>query len=144
MDLLTPLYQTRVSAVGGSCGVIRSDDDVLALPYSIPAGLGGEREGTTSEQLFAASYAACFSATVVQVIHTQAIKVLGNDIEVIAQIDVNPDARGSLGFSVTLEVKVAGLDQATANTVVAAAHKVCPYSNAIKGNIDVRFLVTVR
>jgi osmotically inducible protein OsmC len=79
-----------------------------------------------------------------QVNHAQTIRVRDSDIEVIAQIDISPDDRGSFRFSVTLEVTIAGLDQATANAVVAAAHKVCPYSNAIKGNIDVWFLVTVR
>ncbi|WP_208733655.1 OsmC family protein [Pseudomonas duriflava] len=67
-----------------------------------------------------------------------------SDIEVIAQVDVSPDGRGSSRFSVMLEVTIAGVDQTTANAVVAAAHKVCPYSSAIKSNIDIWFLVTVR
>jgi len=65
-------------------------------------------------------------------------------IEVIAQVDVSSDGWGNSRFSVTLEVTIAGLDQATANAVVAAAHKVCPYSNAIKGNIGVWFSVNLR
>jgi Ohr subfamily peroxiredoxin len=141
---VTILYQTRVSAAGGRSGTVRSDDNALELPYALPARLGGEGGGTNSDQLFAAGYATCFSAAVIQVTDAQTIRVRDSDIEVIAQVDVGPDGRGSFGFSVTLEVKIAGLDQATANAVVAAAHKVCPYSNAIKGNIDVWFVVTVR
>lgn len=144
MDLLTPLYQTRVSATGGKSGTVRSDDDVLVLPYAVPTRLGGEGRGTNPEQLFAAGYATCFSAAVIQVAQAQTIRVRDSDIEVIAQVDVNLGRRGSSGFSVTLEVIIAGLDQAAAAAVVAAAHKVCPYSNAIKGNINVWFLVTVR
>jgi Ohr subfamily peroxiredoxin len=141
---MTTLYQTRVSAAGGKSGTVRSDDDVLQLPYALPARLGGEGGATNSDQLFAAGYATCFCAAVIQVTHAQAIRVRDSDIEVIAQIDVGPAGRGSFRFSVTLEVTIAGLDQATATAVVAAAHKVCPYSNAIKGNIDVWFSVTVR
>lgn len=144
MDSVTTLYQTRVSALGGRKGTIRSDDDLLKLPYALPAQLGGQGVGTNSDQLFAAGYATCFSAAIIQVTHAQTLRVRDSDIEVIAQVDVSPDDRGSFGFSVTLEVEIAGLDQATANAVVAAAHKICPYSNAIKGNIDVWFLVCVR
>jgi Ohr subfamily peroxiredoxin len=144
VDPVTPLSQTRVTAAGGRNGTIRSDDDALQLPYAPPARLGGESGRTNSDQLFAAGYAMCFSAAVIQVAHAQTLRVRDSDIEVIAQVDVSPDGRGSFRFSVTLEVTIAGLDLATANAVVAAAHKVCPYSNAIKGNIDVWFLVAVR
>lgn len=144
MDSVTTLYQTRVSATGGRSGTIRSDDDVLELPYAVSARLEGEAGGTNSDQLFAAGYATSFSAAVIQVTNAQTLQVRDSDVEVTAQVDVILDDRSGSRFSVTLEVTIAGLDQATANAVVTAAHNVCPYSNAIKGNIDVWFLVTVR
>lgn len=144
MDSVTALYQIGMSLYGGRNGTIRSDDDMLELPYARPELLGGEGGRTNSDQLFAAGYAICFSAAIIQVTDAQTLRVRDSDVEVIAQVDVILDDRSGSRFSVTLEVTIAGLDQATANAVVAAAHRVCPYSNAIKGNIDVWFLVTVR
>jgi Ohr subfamily peroxiredoxin len=88
---VTTLYQTRVSAAGGRSGTVRSDDDVLELPYALPTRPGGEGGRTNSDQLFAAGYATCFSAAIMQVTHAQTIRVRDSDIEVIAQVDVGPD-----------------------------------------------------
>lgn len=141
---MSALYETRVSAVGGRNGTVRSDDGLLELPLALPVPLGGQGGATNPEQLFAAGYAACFGNAVIHVTRAQNDKVLDNDIEVIGHVGLGPDGKGGFRLSVTLEVTITGLNQATAEAAVQSAHEVCPYSNAIKGNVDVRFLVKVR
>lgn len=141
---MSTLYQTRVSAIGGRNGTVRSDDGVLDLPLAMPQALGGKGGATNPEQLFAAGYAACFGNAVIHVTRSQVDKVRDGDVEVIGEVGLNPDGHGGFALSVTLEVAIAGVDQSKAEEIVQAAHAVCPYSNAIKGNVDVRFQVTAR
>jgi len=138
------LYQTRVSAVGGRNGTVRSDDGVLDLPLSMPKSLGGKGGATNPEQLFAAGYAACFGNAVIHVTRTQVDRVRDGDIEVVGQVGLNPNGENGFSLLVTLEVNISGVDQGKAEEIVQAAHAVCPYSNAVKGNIDVQFVVSTR
>lgn len=141
---MNALYRTQVSAVGGRSGTVRSDDGVLDLPLAMPKELGGKGGATNPEQLFAAGYAACFGNAVIHVTRTKVDKVRDGDIEVVGQVGLNPNGQNGFALSVTLEVSISGVDQRKAEEIVQAAHAVCPYSNAIKGNIDVHFVVNAR
>lgn len=141
---MSHLYKTRVTAVGGRSGTIRSDDGNLALALAMPKELGGKGGATNPEQLFAAGFAACFENAVIHVTRAQADKVRDDDIEVVGEVGLLPNGQGGFNLAVTLDVAITGLDQAKAEEVVQAAHSVCPYSNAVKGNVDVKFNVTAR
>jgi Ohr subfamily peroxiredoxin len=144
MSEMGALYSTKVTAVGGRNGTVRSEDGLLDLQLAMPAALGGKGGATNPEQLFAAGYAACFGNAVIHVTRAKADKVKDDDIEVVGDVGLASNGKGGFNLTVTLDVSIRGLDQAAAEQVVAAAHEVCPYSNAIKGNIDVRLNVTTR
>jgi osmotically inducible protein OsmC len=140
---ISALYSTKVTAIGGRSGTIKSDDGLLELPLALPKALGGEGGAANPEQLFAAGYAACFGNAVIHVTRTASGKVKDNDIVVVADVGMQPNGSGGFALAVALDVTITGLDQATADDVVAKAHAVCPYSNAVKGNIDVAIAVSV-
>lgn len=141
---MSTLYSTKVTAVGGRSGTVRSQDGVLDLQLAMPTALGGKGGATNPEQLFAAGYAACFENAVIHVSRGKAEKVKDDDILVVAEVGLSPNAAGGFVLSVALDVTISGLDQASAEAIVAAAHAVCPYSNAVKGNIDVQITVTAK
>lgn len=138
------LYATKVTAIGGRSGTIKSEDGILDLPLAMPKELGGKGGATNPEQLFAAGYAACFGNAVVHVTRAQADKVRDNDIEVVGEVGLLPNGQDGFKLAVTLDVAITGIDQAKAEEIVTAAHAVCPYSNAIRGNVDVQLNVTTR
>lgn len=141
---MSHLYTTKVTAVGGRHGTVKSEDGILDLQLALPKELGGKGGATNPEQLFAAGYAACFENAVIHVTRKQADKVRDDDIEVIGDVGLLPNGAGGFKLSVTLDVAITGLDQAKAEEIVQAAHAVCPYSNAVKGNVDVHLNVTTR
>ena len=141
---MSVLYSTKVIAVGGRSGTIRSDDGILDLQLAMPKALGGKGGATNPEQLFAAGYAACFENAVIHVTRAKADKVKDDDIEVVGEVGLLPNGAGGFSLAITLDVAISGLDQAKAEEIVAQAHEVCPYSNAVKGNIDVVINVTTR
>ena len=138
---MSTIYSTTVTAVGGRAGSVRSDDGLLALSLSLPKKLGGREDATNPEQLFAAGFAACFGNAVIHVTRNRDDKVKDDDVTVTATVGMAPNGNGGFGLSVALDVAIAGVDQASAEEIVAAAHKACPYSNAVKGNIDVELSV---
>lgn len=140
---MSTLYSTRVTAIGGRAGTVKSDDGLLDLSLALPAALGGKGDATNPEQLFAAGYAACFENAVIHVTRSASDKVRDDDIVVVADVGMQPNGEGGFALTVALDVTITGLDQATAEDVVARAHAVCPYSNAVKGNIDVAIAVSV-
>lgn len=139
---MSTLYSTKVTAVGGRSGTVRSEDGILELNLALPPSLGGKGGATNPEQLFAAGYAACFENAVIHVTRNKAEKVRDNDITVVAEVGMSPNGSGGFALSVALDVAITGVDQATAEAIVKEAHAVCPYSNAVKGNIDVAISVT--
>ena len=141
---MSTLYSTRVTAIGGRSGTVRSDDGLLDLALALPAALGGKGSATNPEQLFAAGYAACFENAVIHVTRNGAAKIGDDDIEVVAEVGLSPNGSGGFALSVALDVAIAGVDQAAAEEIVQAAHAACPYSNAVRGNIDVAITVTAR
>ncbi|WP_334655656.1 organic hydroperoxide resistance protein [Sphingomonas panaciterrae] len=141
---MSALYTTKVTAVGGRSGTVRSEDGILDLSLAMPKELGGKGGATNPEQLFAAGYAACFENAVIHVARGKAVKVRDDDIEVIADVGLQPAAGGGFALTVALDVTIAGVDQAQAQEIVQAAHAVCPYSNAVRGNVDVALNVSTR
>ena len=141
---MSHLYSTRVTAVGGRAGSVKSDDGLLELDLALPKALGGAGGATNPEQLFAAGYAACFENAVIHVTRNTDDKVGDRDIVVTAEVGMKPNDTGGFQLSVVLEVEIAGVDQETAERIVLQAHEVCPYSNATRGNIDVSLKVTSR
>ena len=135
---MSTLYEARATVVGGREGHVRSDDGLLDLQLSMPKVLGGQETGSNPEQLFAAGYAACFQSAMGLVARQQKLALTGS--QVTGVVGLLPQEVG-FKLEVTLEVETRGLSQAEAETLVATAHKVCPYSNATRGNIDVGFTV---
>lgn len=140
---MSTLYSTKVTAVGGRSGTIKSDDSLLDLQLALPTELGGKGGATNPEQLFAAGYAACFENAVIHVTRAATEKVKDDDIVVVATVGMQPNGAGGFALTAALDVTITGMDQATAEDVVAKAHAVCPYSNAVRGNIDVAITVSV-
>lgn len=131
-------YTTKVTSSGGRQGHIRSEDGVLDLPLSMPKELGGPgRPGTTNpEQLFAAGYAACFENAILRVARERKVKLAGS--AVTATVGIGRRADGFFHLDVALAVKLDGVDRAEAEALARAAHEeVCPYSRAVRGNVDV-------
>ncbi len=132
------LYTADVSAINGRDGSVRSSDGQLDVKLSPPPSLGGVpgRPGSNPEQLFAAGYAACFIGAMQFQAAQQ--KLNPGQIEISSKVAIGPAKEGQgFALAVTLDVSVAGLDQAAAEKLVADAHATCPYSNATRGNIDV-------
>ena len=141
---MSAIYSTTVTAVGGRAGTVKSDDGLLELNLSLPKKLGGKEEATNPEQLFAAGYAACFGNAVIHVTRNKDNKIKDDDVAVIAMVGMAPNGNGGFALTVALDITIAGVDQASAEEIVAAAHEACPYSNAVKGNIDVELSVKTR
>lgn len=134
---MTTLYTTRATVVGGREGHARSEDGLLDVQLSMPKSLGGKETGTNPEQLFAAGYAACFGSAVAHVARTQ--KLTTGPVHIAATVALGPEG-GSFGLAVELVATIPELPRAAAEALVHAAHEVCPYSKATRGNIvvDVR------
>ena len=137
---MSTLYSTTVTATGGRSGRIASDDGLLELDLALPAQLGGKGAATNPEQLFAAGYAACFGNAVIHVTRSTH-KIADDDVTVIGTVGMAPNEDGGFALSVALDVAIAGVDQDEAEQIVEQAHRVCPYSNAVRGNIDVALSV---
>ena len=142
--MATPLYSTKVTAKGGRHGSVRSEDGLLDLNLAMPKSLGGNGGATNPEQLFAAGYSACFENAVLRVSREARHHFSDDQVEVVAEIALNRNEQGNFVLSASLAVTLAGVDQPTAEDFVHRAHQICPYSNAIRGNVDVATTVTVR
>ncbi|QSV45505.1 organic hydroperoxide resistance protein [Geobacter benzoatilyticus] len=138
------LYSTTVNAVGGRSGTVRSTDGLLDLKLALPKKLGGKEDATNPEQLFAAGYAACFGNAVIHITRNKDHKIGDADVDIAATVGMVPNGSGGFALTVALDVTIAGVDLQTAKEIVDEAHKVCPYSNATRGNIDVVLSVKTR
>ena len=134
------LYRSEASASGGRDGRAVTSDKVLDVQLSTPKELGGAGgPGTNPEQLFAAGYSACFLGAMKYVAGQKKIS-LPADTQVTGKVGIGVIPQG-FGIEVDLAVRVPGMDRADAEALVQAAHGVCPYSNATRGNIEVRLSV---
>jgi Ohr subfamily peroxiredoxin len=137
MDIM---YTATAHATGdGRNGHARSDDGFIDLDLRIPTEMGGSGGATNPEELFAAGYAACFHSALKLVATRQKLDVTGT--EVSASVGIGATDGGGFGLTVALVVYAPKLDKATAEQVTEAAHQVCPYSNATRGNIEVSLSV---
>ena len=140
MALDKVLYTAHATSTGGRAGTSKSDDGRLELNLSTPKELGGDGgRGTNPEQLFAAGYSACFIGAMKAVAGGQKI-ALPADVSITADVGIGP-IPGGFGIQVAMAITVPGMERAAAEALVAAAHKVCPYSNATRGNIDVTLTI---
>src|SRR5258707_5407380 len=138
------VYSKRAPATGGGHGSIHSEDGLLDLKLALPRSLGGRGDATNPEQLFAGGYAACFENALFHVSREARRHFADSDIEVVAQIGLSRNESGAFLLSAALAVTMVGVDQKTAEQLVDGAHAICPYSNAINGNVDVQIAVSVR
>ncbi len=133
------LYTAEASATGGRDGHTKSSDGQVDLDVRPPKELGGPGGGTNPEQLFAAGYAACFQGALGVVARREKVDTSGS--VVTGKVTLGSIAGGAFGIAVELEVSIPGVDKARAEELVEAAHQVCPYSNATRGNIEVALTV---
>ena len=130
------IYTAEALATGkGRDGRVATSDESLVLDLAIPREMGGSGNGNNPEQLFAAGYAACFHSALQSVARAQ--KVALGDSSVGASVSIGSNGEGGFQLAVRLEVVIPELDHAQAQALADAAHQVCPYSNATRGNIDV-------
>ena len=135
------LYTAEALTTGdGRDGHARSSDGRLDLELAIPKEMGGSGDGTNPEQLFAIGYAACFN-TALRLVGRQD-KANVSDSAVGARVSLGQIDNGDFGLAVELEVTLPHVDPDTARQLTERAHQVCPYSNATRGNIDVKLVVT--
>jgi Ohr subfamily peroxiredoxin len=138
------LYTTKVTAIGGRHGQIRSEDGLRDMRLALPRELGGRGDATNPETLFAGGYAACFENALLRVSREAGLRLADGDVEVVAEIGLSRNEANAFVLSAALAVTVAGIDQKRAEELVKSAHKICPYSNAIRGNVDVATSVSAR
>ena len=138
---IEPLYTTEAIATGGGRnGHVRTADGRVDMDLAIPAEMGGSGDGANPEQLFAAGYAACFHSALQTVARAQKVKI--TDSSVGARVQIGSNGEGGFGLAVQLEVVIPDLPHEQAQALADAAHQVCPYSNATRGNIDVAITVS--
>lgn len=134
------LYKATATSTGGRDGRSASSDGQLEVKLTTPKELGGAGgAGTNPEQLFAAGYSACFIGAMKFVAAKQKV-ALPADTAIKATVGIGQIPAG-FGIEVDLEVSIPGMDRAAAQALVDAAHQVCPYSNATRGNIEVRLSI---
>ncbi len=129
------LYEAEATSTGGRDGSSRTPDGRLYLGLQPPKEMGGNGNGVNPEQLFAAGYSACFIGAMKFVAGQKKIS-LPADLSINAKVGIGPIPNG-FGINATLNISIPGMDKQAAHELVEAAHQVCPYSNATRGNIEV-------
>ncbi|AJE22178.1 organic hydroperoxide resistance protein [Azotobacter chroococcum] len=142
MQRIQALYTATATATGGRDGRAVSSDGVLDVKLTTPRELGGQGgEATNPEQLFAAGYSACFIGAL-KFVASQSQRQIPADASITGKVGIG-QIPGGFGLEVELDIHLPGLERAVAEELVVAAHQVCPYSNATRGNIEVRLNVAV-
>jgi Ohr subfamily peroxiredoxin len=135
------LYTAEALATGeGRAGHARTSDGTLDLDLAVPKEMGGPGGGANPEQLFAAGYAACFHSALKLAGQRADADVSGS--EVLARVGIGPTGSGGYGLAVALRVTLPNVAADAAATLVEQAHQVCPYSNAVRGNVEVTLEVS--
>jgi len=131
------LYTAKAHVTGGRAeGHGRTSDGALEVDLRLPAEMGGTGGGTNPEQLFAVGYAACFEGALGVV--ARRAKADPGEVAIDSEVTLTPDGNGGFLLGVALHVTLPGIEDSTSATeLVRAAHQVCPYSNATRGNIEV-------
>ncbi|GIM94911.1 organic hydroperoxide resistance protein [Paractinoplanes toevensis] len=138
---MATVYTASSTATGDARnGHVRSSDGVLDLDLAVPKEMGGPGGALTNpEQLFSAGYAACFHSALKAVARAQ--KITLEDTAVTVDVGIGPNETGGFQLTVAIEAEIPGVDEATAQALIEAAHQVCPYSNATRGNVEVALTV---
>ena len=134
-SLTKPLYTARATATGGRSGHAVSEDGILDLDLRPPKEMGGPGGATNPEELFAVGYAACFQGALAVVGRRQDVDTSNSTVE--ADVTIGTVPGGGYGLAVAIRVAIPGVEPETVQALAQAAHQVCPYSNATRGNIDV-------
>ena len=136
---MNTIYTTSATVVGGRDGHVKTADGHLDMDLKTP-GAPGERTGTTPEDLFAAGYAACYNSALNHVARMKRIKT--GEVSVKVEISLGKDDDDNFQLAAKIAARVPGVDEKTARELADAAHTVCPYSRATRGNIPVDITVT--
>jgi len=138
---MTPIYTAEALSTGaGRDGHVSSPDGRIDLAMAVPAEMGGSGDGVNPELLFAAGFAACFHSALQGVARQEKVDVSGSTVG--SRVDIGKREDGGFGLAVTLEVVLPDVPAEQAQRLADAAHAVCPYSHATRGNIDVTVTVT--
>lgn len=130
---MSTLYTAHVTTIAGREGTSKSDDGVLNLKQGKP----GAKDGSTNpEQLFAAGYSACFGSALMAVAKRDNVAI--SEVSVQADVSLNQEEGKGYFISAALNTSIGGVDDATAKKLTEAAHEMCPYSKATRGNIEVK------
>jgi Ohr subfamily peroxiredoxin len=133
------IYTAHAHAVGGREGTAKTDDGHLDVKLGYPKSMGGNGEGTNPEQLFAAGYGACFLGALGVVARTEGVKLGEHSLDV--EVDLFKEDATGFHIGARLTLNAPDLDPETAEKMLHAAHQVCPYSKATRGNIEVELKV---
>lgn len=135
---VSPVYTAHGSATGGRDGQAKVAGTDLVLNLAPPTEMGGSGKGYNPEQLFAAGYSACYiGAMKFATTQDASLPKVPNDVEVETAVGIGPRAAGGFGLTVHLKVSLPGVEKEAAERLTEAAHKICPYSNSVRGNVDV-------
>ncbi|MEN3360546.1 MAG: lipoyl-dependent peroxiredoxin [Mycobacteriales bacterium] len=134
-SLVKPLYTTRATATGGRSGRSATSDGLLDVPLAPPPEMGGPGGATNPEQLFAVGYAACFQSALGVVGRRQRVDTSASLVSV--DVTIGTIEGGSYGLALGISASIPGVSDEVAQGLVEAAHQVCPYSVATRGNVDV-------
>ncbi|MFT6369838.1 MAG: Ohr subfamily peroxiredoxin [Maribacter sp.] len=135
------IYTAEASATGGRNGQVKSNNDILDLQVRLPRAMGGANDDYTNpEMLFAAGYSACFDSALNLVIKKGKLKT--GETSVNAKISIGQIKNGGFGLAAELVVNIPEVSIEHAEELAKQAHQVCPYSNATRGNIEVKITVT--
>lgn len=135
------LYTTAATATGGRNGHVKSESGILDLEVRMPKALGGANDDFTNpEMLFAAGYSACFDSALNMVIKKERVQT--GETTVTAKISIGQIDNGGFGLAAELHANIPGVSLEQAQSLIEKAHQVCPYSNATRGNIEVKLSVS--
>ena len=135
------LYTTAATATGGRNGKVTSENGVLNIDVKMPKALGGANDDFLNpEMLFAGGYAACFDSALNVVIKMEQVKT--GMTSVTANVSIGQNENGGFGLSAELHANIPGVTMEVAQQLIEKAHAVCPYSNATRGNMDVKLTVS--
>jgi Ohr subfamily peroxiredoxin len=134
------LYTAEAHVTGGRDGHGHTKDNQLDVDLRLPTEMGGAGGGTNPEELFAVGYAACFESALMNVARRKHLEV--TDVAIDSKVTLSPNGSGGFVLGVVLDVSIASVtDRDVAAQIIKDAHEVCPYSNAVRGNVDVELLL---
>jgi len=131
------LYKARATATGGRSGHSQTDDGAVSVDLARP---DSGKPGVNPEQLFAAGYAACFDSALQAA--AQRLKLAPAGTRTSVEVGIGQNAAGGYALDIDIYVEVSGVAEERARELIETADQVCPYSNAVRGIVDVRLHIT--